>query len=580
MKKIILVFFIFAVIFSSCEKEIEDPMSLYEETGYLPEDKVEEYIESQISISNKTFVKINGEKQDVTRIDIINDNSLYIMTPKHYFIFKATLFGEKIKNVYMGELDEEGDFYFENRDDFKKKNLKIEKENDFHLIKGNYLNGEDLIEIEMNIHIDSLVSSGYVELYINEDNKVAFLSGTLGTSSYVLISEMVKNRSDIKNLVLTYVPGSMNDLINVHTGRLLRENNITTIVPMNGKIYSGGVDLFSSGKKRILFEGGEIGVHSWCCGGNDEPADEIPEDDEAHKSQIEYFTKMLGEENGRDFYFYTLKAAPFHDIYKMNLEEIEKYNLATKIIPIENNFEENYISYGNENSDKVLIYIQGGPELTLNELTFYQLFSKVVDENNVRAVTIHQVQTKNLSFVPYDKKVDYSLSKSYSSKNVEMIKGVVDKFKKQNKKVYFVGISYGSILLKEYLSKYGNEDIEGIAFFVGRIKQEEEVSNSFKNGIARNFQTGEEYEIPIMNSNRLILASSIFFNDYTQKLKDIEFKNTYYVYSKDDEKIKGLNKEELDFLKSKNIKIIESNLTHFTATTDNFNLVVNEILNN
>ena len=41
---------------------------------------------------------------------------------------------------------------------------------------------------------------------------------------------------------------------------------------------------------------------------------------------------MLGEEIGPAFYFYTLRAAPFEDIYYMNDEEIQQWAIATEFI--------------------------------------------------------------------------------------------------------------------------------------------------------------------------------------------------------------------------------------------------------
>ena len=66
------------------------------------------------------------------------------------------------------------------------------------------------------------------------------------------------------------IRGSLDDKINMHTGRLIREHGFTTKVLSDSRIASGGVDLFCAGEKRIIEQGAEIGVHSWCCAGEDD----------------------------------------------------------------------------------------------------------------------------------------------------------------------------------------------------------------------------------------------------------------------------------------------------------------------
>ena len=64
---------------------------------------------------------------------------------------------------------------------------------------------------------------------------------------------------------MTQISGSVNDAVNMHTGRLLRKNGFTTKLLSDSDIASGGVDLFCAGAKRIVEKGAKIGVHSWCC---------------------------------------------------------------------------------------------------------------------------------------------------------------------------------------------------------------------------------------------------------------------------------------------------------------------------
>ena len=159
---------------------------------------------------------------------------------------------------------------------------------------------------------------------------VAMLNGDLGSLAYNQILDLNANNRNVHTILFEQVPGSVNDEVNVETGRLIREAGYTTQVKSNSEIYSGGVDLFCAGKTRIIEEGAKIGVHSWCCGENGEGAADIPENDPQHNIQISYFTEMLGSTIGPDFYFFTINAAPFDGIHVMTKTEIEQYGLAAE----------------------------------------------------------------------------------------------------------------------------------------------------------------------------------------------------------------------------------------------------------
>ncbi|WP_298901321.1 hypothetical protein [uncultured Psychroserpens sp.] len=162
-----------------------------------------------------------------------------------------------------------------------------------------------------------------------KDNE-AHINGTLGTLTFIQLKDVIKNHPNIKTLVLGNISGSVNDEVNMHTGRLVREHGFTTKVLSNSVIASGGVDLFCAGKERIVNKGAKIGVHSWGAGAY--TATDIPKDHPAHQYQIEFFTMCMGKEDGPEFYFYTLDSASFDDIHWMSDNEIKKRKVATKFI--------------------------------------------------------------------------------------------------------------------------------------------------------------------------------------------------------------------------------------------------------
>jgi len=179
------------------------------------------------------------------------------------------------------------------------------------------------ISIRVN---DSLLSGGNSKLVIAGDK--AILSGILGTSTYIQIQDMIRMGS-VDTLILKNIDGSMNDDINVHTGRLIRKAKLTTLVPKDSWVYSGGVDLFSAGSQRIYQGGAEVGVHSWCCTDDGKDAGQLSKDNKAHGVQLTYFREMLGAEKGPEFYFYTINAAPANKIHLMSVAHMVKYTLTT-----------------------------------------------------------------------------------------------------------------------------------------------------------------------------------------------------------------------------------------------------------
>jgi hypothetical protein len=161
------------------------------------------------------------------------------------------------------------------------------------------------------------------------DSNRAIVRGVLGSHTFDQVTYLIGAHPEIDTLVLQDVPGSVNDEVNMETGRLVREAGYTTIVPSDGEAASGGVDLFTAGVVRIVEPGGRLGIHSWCCGPNGETAAELDRDDPAHDAQLAYFTEMLGPDTGPEFYFATLQAAPFDDVHYMTAAEIARYQLTT-----------------------------------------------------------------------------------------------------------------------------------------------------------------------------------------------------------------------------------------------------------
>lgn len=191
------------------------------------------------------------------------------------------------------------------------------------------LNEENGFSMVMSATVPLLLGgAGDSELLIDDTGTMAHLYGTLGLRTYKQISNLIENHSKVSTIVFVDVPGSVNDEVNMETGRLIRLAGLNTLIADEGQASSGGVDLFVSGVKRSIGEGGKLGVHSWSNGESE--AKDLPEDHPGHQQQICYFNEMLDDPIGRNFYFYTIYAAPFDDIHWMTVDEITQYGVATE----------------------------------------------------------------------------------------------------------------------------------------------------------------------------------------------------------------------------------------------------------
>ncbi|MCG7496549.1 alpha/beta hydrolase [Vibrio sp. Of7-15] len=161
---------------------------------------------------------------------------------------------------------------------------------------------------------------------------------SLGLTTYNQLENIVLTTSDANATIVfdNFIGGSSDDDINMYTGLMINEHQYSTKVTKNGRVFSGGTDLFSAGVHRILEiknsavsleENKQIGVHSWAE--DDKTAKEFPFDHESHRRQATYFMKMLGDK-GIDFYKFTLDSAPAEGEHWMTRKEFNKYNLVNE----------------------------------------------------------------------------------------------------------------------------------------------------------------------------------------------------------------------------------------------------------
>jgi len=162
------------------------------------------------------------------------------------------------------------------------------------------------------------------------EGKTAFMYGVIDSTTPDVVQALVDQHPEVTRIVMVDVPGSDDDPANLKASRLVREHGLTTVVPSNGVIASGGVDFFTAGKYRVVEPCAKLGVHSWDEDGPDGGiilGNEVPRDHEIHTMFLDFYREMGIPE---DFYWFTLEAAPPQRIHWMSDEEIVLYGLVTE----------------------------------------------------------------------------------------------------------------------------------------------------------------------------------------------------------------------------------------------------------
>lgn len=167
------------------------------------------------------------------------------------------------------------------------------------------------------------------------DGTRAIASGTIDISTPGRVMELIFNHPEVDTLVLQECPGSVDDDSNMLACQIIRHHGFTTLVPADGEVASGGVDLFLSGAKRLAEPGARFGVHSW--GGVGESGVDMPRDHESHKMYLE-FCRDMGIP--KSFYWFTLQAADPDDIHWMTRKELDQFNCVTEWVQSPNHDQE------------------------------------------------------------------------------------------------------------------------------------------------------------------------------------------------------------------------------------------------
>ncbi len=154
--------------------------------------------------------------------------------------------------------------------------------------------------------------------------ELAIMQGVIGATTPSSVLELAFMNPEVRTIVLTNMPGSMDDVANMRAGRYIRQLGLNTHVPADSEVASGATDLFLAGRHRSCEPGARFGIHSW--GGGPVVATDLPRDHEDHLLYLDYYEEMGIP---AEFYWRTLSAAPAEGIHWMTEEELERFGFFT-----------------------------------------------------------------------------------------------------------------------------------------------------------------------------------------------------------------------------------------------------------
>lgn len=153
----------------------------------------------------------------------------------------------------------------------------------------------------------------------------AVMAGVINSSTPEDVRELIRDHPEVTTIVMVDVPGSIDDEANLEASLLVREAGLNTHLNADGAVASGGVDFYLAGVERTFEPGASFGVHSWADGAGTEGKD-VPRDDPQHLLYLDYYDQVG---IAKEFYWFTLEAAPADGIYIMTPEDLATYGFST-----------------------------------------------------------------------------------------------------------------------------------------------------------------------------------------------------------------------------------------------------------
>jgi ATP-dependent protease ClpP protease subunit len=150
------------------------------------------------------------------------------------------------------------------------------------------------------------------------------LNGSIESDTPGQFKALLRAFPSVRQIDMVDCPGTGDDEANLALARMVRQAGISTYVPNNGSVRSGGVELFLAGAKRRADPGAEFAVHSWLDEDGLEPGD-YAASDPVNREYVDYYREMgMSEDKAQAFYALT-NSVPHDDALYLKSRDIAAY---------------------------------------------------------------------------------------------------------------------------------------------------------------------------------------------------------------------------------------------------------------
>lgn len=179
------------------------------------------------------------------------------------------------------------------------------------------------------------VDQGKDPVIFEVNENVATMSGVMDSTIVDLLEQLLDDNPQVDTILMSDVPGTIDFKATLKASYLVREHCLTTVIPNNGYVASGGVYFFLAGCERYVGKFSAIGIHTWRTYTLDEAQDkrvlvsgmELEKTDPAHDDYLDFHHDMDIDEE----FYWLIVDTPFEDVHFLTSEEIEEYEIASFI---------------------------------------------------------------------------------------------------------------------------------------------------------------------------------------------------------------------------------------------------------
>ena len=234
-----------------------------------------------------------------------------------------------------------------------------------------------------------------------------------------------------------------------------------------------------------------------------------------------------------------------------------------------------WVSDGNLLSDTVVLVSQGGPRPVLKFQEIGRTNWRYMPRyKNMHIAYVHQAQSYNKEIYNFKSDFTESMAAKEIDNTSEILYRSIKYFKEKGKYVIVMAHSYGTFCVTHYLaSRRSLADKYILA--AGRIDDNLSALTSFQNGVNGEYVDGKTF-VPYPDDHlkerteeelkerkvAQVLKGIIGKPRYSELLKNKDLTNVIYFYATNDERVGSLTDKEINFLTSKNVKVIKTHTGH------------------